>query len=378
MLVYWNAGQDGFWDPTYDGTGLDLSTPLGFEPLIASDPAALRREVLSSLVPSEPALWLDPDPGMGPLTPSFATAQEARDAASGLAKPRPSVSRVAVVRLAKPDWIAVIFRGTTPSPLRGLLREGQVNSMAGQETWEETPVAWGGRGDDEGGGARVHRGYAAAYRTVLAEVEGAVRAHARAELEARGEAGVAAAGSAGSGSQDTREDTREADACKVVVVGHSLGGALAALCASRLAHDPDVTRLGANVECVTFGQPRVGDGEWARGVDERTPRLTYTRVVKAGDLFARVPTSGFWLPGGNGGRFEVEYAHAGALVWTSAGDDEVRASARVGEGAPAGFWTDARMANPISVARDHAGYAYFFEKEELKKAWPSRDALFPR
>ena len=47
--------------------------------------------------------------------------------------------------------------------------------------------------------------------------------------------------------------------------------------------------------------------------------------------------------------------------------DEVRASARGGEGAPAGFWTDARMANPISVARDHAGYAYFFEKEELKK-----------
>ena len=84
----------------------------------------------------------------------------------------------------------------------------------------------------------MHRGYAAAYRTVLAEVEGAVSAHARAELEARGEAGVAAAGSADAGSQDTREDTREADACKVVVVGHSLGGALAALCASRLAHDP--------------------------------------------------------------------------------------------------------------------------------------------
>ena len=79
MLVYWNAGQDGFWDPTYDGTGLDLSTPLGFEPLIASDPAALRREVLSSLVPGEPALWLDPDPGMGPLIPSFATVEEARD-----------------------------------------------------------------------------------------------------------------------------------------------------------------------------------------------------------------------------------------------------------------------------------------------------------
>ena len=375
MLVYWNAGQDGFWDPTYDGTGLDLSTPLGFEPLIASDPAALRREVLSSLVPGEPALWLDPDPGMGPLIPSFATIEEARDAALGLVKPSPPVSRVAVVRLAKPDWIAVIFRGTTPSPLRGLLREGQVNSMAGQETWEETPLAWVRR-DDEGpprDGPRVHRGYAAAYRTVLAEVEGAVAAHARSELEARSKASED--GSVSGVSEDAPRDP-----CKVVVVGHSLGGALAALCASRLAHDPDVTRLGAQVECVTFGQPRVGDGEWAARVDERTPRLTYTRVVKAGDLFARVPTSGFWLPGGNGGRFEVEYAHAGALVWTSAGDESLAfASAGRGvEGAPAGFWTDPRMANPISVARDHAGYAYFFEKEELRRAWPSRDALFPR
>ena len=65
MLVYWNAGQDGFWDPTYDGAGLDLASPLGFEPLIASDPYSLRTDVLNSLIPSEPALWLDPDPGVG-------------------------------------------------------------------------------------------------------------------------------------------------------------------------------------------------------------------------------------------------------------------------------------------------------------------------
>ena len=65
MLVYWNAGQPGFWDPDYDGAGLDLATPLGFEPLIASDPFALRREALRLLTPAEPALWLDPDPGLG-------------------------------------------------------------------------------------------------------------------------------------------------------------------------------------------------------------------------------------------------------------------------------------------------------------------------
>jgi pimeloyl-ACP methyl ester carboxylesterase len=376
MLVYWNAGQDGFWDPAYDGAGLDLASPLGFEPLIASDPYSLRTDVLNSLIPSEPALWLDPDPGVGPLTPAFASVEEARDAVNGLVKPRPSVSRVAVVRLQDPDWIAVVFRGTTPSPLRGLLREGQVNSMAGQEEWEEAPeVLRGGSSDDDDGSSddgssddgssdargqhsRVHRGYAAAYRTVLAEVEGAVTAHARAALATRSE---------------LKSSTPPP---KVVVVGHSLGGALAALCASRLAHDKDVAALGGGVECVTFGQPRVGDGTWAKHVDERTPRLTYTRVVKAGDLFARVPTSGFWLPSGNGGRFGVDYAHAGALVWTTRDDDGVRAFVQRGAGEPDGFGTDARMVNPISVARDHAGYAYFFEKEELRRRWPSKEELF--
>ena len=73
MLVYWNAGQPGFWDPEHDGGALDFATPLGFEPLIASDPAALRREALRLLTPAEPALWLDPDPGLGALSPAFAT-----------------------------------------------------------------------------------------------------------------------------------------------------------------------------------------------------------------------------------------------------------------------------------------------------------------
>jgi hypothetical protein len=59
-------------------------------------------EVLRACTPFEPALWLDPD----------GERESERE------------SRVAVVRLAEPDWIVVIFRGTTPSPLRGLLRAG--------------------------------------------------------------------------------------------------------------------------------------------------------------------------------------------------------------------------------------------------------------
>ena len=172
-------------------------------------------------------------------------------------------------------------------------------------------------------------------------------------------------------------------------MGHSLGGALAALCAARLAHEPDVLTLAdrdapaaaaesaaaesaaAAVECVTFGQPRVGDSAFRRGVDDAS-RLNYTRVVRGGDLFARVPTSGFWLPSGNGDQYSVEYSHAGSLVWT---DADSAVAAKKGASAPAGFNSDVRMMNPAGVAMDHAGYAYFFEDDALRRAWPSAEAL---
>jgi hypothetical protein len=92
------------------------------------------------------------------------------------------------------------------------------------------------------------------------------------------------------------------------------------------------------------------------------PALTY------GDVFARVPTSGFWLPGGNGGQYRVDYAHAGALVWIEA--DHTAVVARKGEAAPAGFNSDLRMMNPARIALDHAGYAYSFP-DPLRQAWPA-------
>lgn len=362
MLVYWNAGQPGFWDPEHDGSALDFATPLGFEPLIAADPAALRREALRLLTPAEPALWLDPDPGLGALSPAFLTPEASaaavaarRRATNGQRQPRGAdenplafggVSRVAVLRLRTPDWIVVCFRGTTPSPMRGLLREGQVNSMAGQERWAEAPEAMRD--------ARVHRGYAAAYRSLLAEVEGAAADWARAGAE---------------------EAKRAKPPPRVVVVGHSLGGALAALCAARLAHDEDILETSSRrelvpaVSCVTFGQPRVGDDAFREGVDARSPALRYTRVVRGGDVFARVPTSGIWLPSANGGQIPVTYAHAGELVWTQE-DGVAPVFAGKGEAAPAGFNADARMLNPARAVGDHAGYAGFFEDDETRRSWP--------
>ena len=372
MLVYWNAGQPGFWDPEHDGSALDFATPLGFEPLIAADPAALRREALRLLTPAEPALWLDPDPGLGALSPAFLTPEASaaavdarRRATNGQRQPRGAdenplafggVSRVAVLRLRTPDWIVVCFRGTTPSPMRGLLREGQVNSMAGQERWAEAPEAMRD--------ARVHRGYAAAYRSLLAEVEGAAADWARTGAE---------------------EAKRAKPPPRVVVVGHSLGGALAALCAARLAHDEDILEssdssdsrreLVPAVSCVTFGQPRVGDDAFREGVDARSPALRYTRVVRGGDVFARVPTSGIWLPSANGDQLSVTYAHAGELVWTQE-DGVAPVFAGKGEAAPAGFNADARMLNPARAVGDHAGYAGFFEDDETRRSWPRIETPF--
>ena len=116
------------------------------------------------------------------------------------------------------------------------------------------------------------------------------------------------------------------------------------------------------MDAVTFGQPRVGDKEFVRHLDEDLPNLNYARVVHGGDLFARVPTSGYWLPTSNEGRFAVEYAHAGSMLWTDA-NDENGSSATThlyrakGEQDPAKFMRDARCStrspSPIITADTH-------------------------
>ena len=72
--------------------------------------------------------------------------------------------------------------------------------------------------------------------------------------------------------------------------------------------------------------------------------------------------------------YEVDYSHAGALVWTQPDDTAVVAAK--GAPPPEGFNSDLRMMNPAGVAMDHAGYAYFFP-DELRPAWPSASDLDP-
>ncbi|KIH54336.1 triacylglycerol lipase [Ancylostoma duodenale] len=80
----------------------------------------------------------------------------------------------------------------------------------------------------------------------------------------------------------------------VTISGHSLGGALATLAASHLVklkvlENPDKVKL------VTFGQPRVGNKEFADAVDEEVD-YAY-RVVHYHDLVPTIPKAGFWHQG---------------------------------------------------------------------------------
>jgi triacylglycerol lipase len=76
--------------------------------------------------------------------------------------------------------------------------------------------------------------------------------------------------------------------------GHSLGGALAMLC----AHGWD----GAVEGVYTFGQPRAGDAAFRNEYNERLGAATF-RVVHGDDIVPRVP----WVPG--------HYYHAGHEVF---------------------------------------------------------------
>lgn len=70
-----------------------------------------------------------------------------------------------------------------------------------------------------------------------------------------------------------------------VICGHSLGGALALLCAVYLSE------FITDIEVCVFGCPRVGRGKWQRLVDERIKyqNLIILNVVNNGDLIPHIP-----------------------------------------------------------------------------------------
>lgn len=88
------------------------------------------------------------------------------------------------------------------------------------------------------------------------------------------------------------------------VTGHSLGGALAATFAWDLDRTPRINRRWRIDRIITFGQPLVGDADFAKYMRNLYVGR-YFRVVNNKDIIA---TQAFW------------YTHFGSLIWFNKGD----------------------------------------------------------
>ena len=73
---------------------------------------------------------------------------------------------------------------------------------------------------------------------------------------------------------------------RIICTGHSLGAALACLCALDIQYNTP-----KSVRCVTYGCPKVGNAAFAESYNRRVPK-TY-RVVTHGDLVPKRPPLGY-------------------------------------------------------------------------------------
>jgi hypothetical protein len=146
--------------------------------------------------------------------------------------------------------LLVVFRGTV---------EGSLENWIHNVMTTRTKVKFPGMPKN----AKVHDGFYRSWTrsTLKKEIVEAVRA----ELHAR---------------DAEREDDSPTT---VTVVGHSLGGALATLCATDLVTEENIT----SVRLYTFGCPRVGNEAFARALQNTT--LVHTRVTHDRDVVPTLP-----------------------------------------------------------------------------------------
>ncbi len=162
-----------------------------------------------------------------------------------------------VAVLSNSKLIIVVFRGTEGA--QGV-RDWLTNLQHGMH---KAPSSWGD--------LRVHKGFYNALSTVYQSVRNRVR------------------------------ETRTANQ-KVFLTGHSLGGALATLCAFRLHQVGGVTVNGV----YTFGAPRVGDLNFANKYNDILKSKTFRWVYK-NDFGPQLP-----IRAGTG-PFAPQYVHSGLL-----------------------------------------------------------------
>eukprot|EP00475_Leptophrys_vorax_P006395 TRINITY_DN1395_c0_g1_i1.p1 TRINITY_DN1395_c0_g1~~TRINITY_DN1395_c0_g1_i1.p1 ORF type:complete len:311 (-),score=60.82 TRINITY_DN1395_c0_g1_i1:52-984(-) len=132
--------------------------------------------------------------------------------------------------------IVISFRGTEPLSIKNWIDDVE---------FIKTPLGFSGTGD-----ANVHQGFLDAYKAHSADLVASVL-----------------------GLIDEYPDY------EVVVTGHSLGGAMGAICAMDLAYNHNID----GVYVITFGSPRVGDAAFAEAFDNafsgRCWRLTHQHDI---------------------------------------------------------------------------------------------------
>ena len=107
---------------------------------------------------------------------------------------------------------------------------------------------------------------------------------------------------------------KQVDTKHLWITGHSLGGALAVICAYDLVENEDLKLDGL----VTFGQPMVAHEELANYLDE-TLSSRYARFVNEADMVPRIPP---------------HHTHCGSLVWFTGGGIKRSVGKRAIYGAP--------------------------------------------
>lgn len=85
-----------------------------------------------------------------------------------------------------------------------------------------------------------------------------------------------------------KDITKMGEYKKIVVCGHSLGAAVATLCAYNLSH----VFTDATIECCTIGSPRVGNKIFKNNYDSR--KIKTLRIVHNNDVVTHFPFIGYY------------------------------------------------------------------------------------
>ena len=183
-------------------------------------------------------------------------------------------TQAAVWRSRRGCTVAVAFRGTEPGSARDVATDVRFTNAH----VPATHFAFADGAAEPLSQARVHAGFAAAYASV--------RRHVRAAVEA------------------ALQGREAGPATTLLITGHSLGGALATLCAADVAESWAAAGLPASRRPLlllhTFGSPRVGDARFAARFAQLVPHAL--RIVAGKDLVPSLPPAA------------LGFAHAGAGV----------------------------------------------------------------